>query len=96
MLYRYHFKKCNEPSSPESFKQESEARWIKDMLADTGPALLVSSIALIVGLAIGLLSSFQPVKELALLSMAIIFLATVTDLILLPALLNFSRNRSRP
>ena len=96
MLYRYHFKKCNEPSSPNRFKQGSETRWIKDMLADTGPALLVSSIALIVGLAIGLLSSFQPVKELALLSMAIIFLATVTDLILLPALLNFSRNRSRP
>jgi len=60
MLYRYHFKKCNEPSSPEPFKQESETRWIKDMLADTGPALLVSSVALIVGLAIGLLSSFQP------------------------------------
>jgi len=77
MLYRYHYKKSNEPSSPNSLKQGNETRWITHMLADTGPALLVSSIALIVGLAIGLLSSFRPVKELAMLSMAIIFLATL-------------------
>ena len=91
MLYRYHFRKCNGPSSPDPLKQGNETRWITHMLADTGPALLVSSLALIVGLAIGLLSSFRPVTELAMLSMAIIFLATVTDLILLPALLNFCR-----
>jgi len=96
MLYRYHFKKSNEPSSIYPLEQESEAQWVAHMLADTGPALLVSSIALIVGLAIGLLSSFQPVRELALLSMAIIFLATITDLILLPALLNLTRKKSRP
>jgi len=94
MLYRYHFKK-NKLSSPTSVpEQEKETRWIAHMLADTGPALLVSSIALIAGLAVGLLSNFRPVKELATLSIAVIFIATVTDLILLPALLNFIKKKS--
>jgi len=95
MLYRYHFKKSDEPSQIHPLQAESEAERITRMLADTGPALLVSSVALIAGLAIGLLSSFRPVKELAMLSMTIIFLATVTDLILLPALLNFARKKAR-
>ena len=108
MLYRYHFmknikksiKKNNESNSSSQHMQENkiqatESRWVADMLADTGPALLVSSIALIAGLAVGLLSSFRPVMELAMLSIAVIFLATVTDLILLPALLNFRRNKAR-
>jgi len=92
MLYRYHFKKTREPN-PVLSNKEKESGWVTHMLADTGPALLVSSIALIAGLAVGLFSNFRPVKELAMLSMAVIFLATVTDLILLPALLNFFRKK---
>lgn len=95
MLYRYHFKKNSEPNSASTYKPEDETRWIAHMLADAGPALLISSVALIAGLAVGLLSSFRPVMELAMLSMAVIFLATVTDLILLPALLNFNKKISK-
>lgn len=95
MLYRYHFTKTSEPNAATSNKVTLETRWVAHMLADTGPALLVSSIALIAGLAVGLFSSFRPVKELAMLSMAVIFLATITDLILLPALLNFLRKKSK-
>ena len=93
MLYRYHLKKSSKPNPPAMYKTEGNQRWIAHMLADAGPALLISSIALIAGLAVGLLSSFRPVMELAMLSMAVIFLATVTDLILLPALLNFIRTK---
>jgi len=95
MLYRYHFKNSSEPNSPSTHKPINGARQIAHMLADAGPALLISSIALIAGLSVGVLSNFRPVMELAMLSMAVIFLATVTDLILLPALLNFIGKKSQ-
>ena len=57
-------------------------------LIHVGPALVVTTIVLGVGLALGLLSSFQPIVVISLLSAAIIAVALATDLFLLPALLD--------
>ncbi len=61
---------------------------VAEMTGDIGPALLISSISLVAGLAVGLLSDFRPIWELSLLSIAIIFTAMVIDLLVLPALLD--------
>ena len=94
LLYRFHDQKTVQSRLAE--QPQTESFWVTRMLADTGPALLISSIALIAGLAIGLLSDFRPIRELALLSMAVIFIATLTDLLLLPALLGFKRRKPQP
>ena len=94
LLYRFHDQKTLQGRLAD--QPQTESFRVTRMLADTGPALLISSIALIAGLAIGLLSDFRPIRELALLSMAVIFIATLTDLLLLPALLGFKRRKPQP
>ena len=94
LLYRFHDQKTLQGRLAD--QPQTESFRVTRMLADTGPALLISSIALIAGLAIGLLSDFRPIRELALLSMAVIFIATLTDLLLLPALLGFNRRKPQP
>ena len=52
-----------------------------------GPALLVTTVTLVAGLSLGLLSEFGPIWNMSALSVAIIGMALVVDLLLLPALL---------
>ena len=56
-------------------------------LQRVGPAMIVTTITLIAGLSLGLLSDFGPIWSMSVLSVAIIGTALVVDLLLLPALL---------
>ncbi|MEM7467786.1 MAG: MMPL family transporter [Pseudomonadota bacterium] len=56
---------------------------VTDAIAEVGPALLITSITLFVGLATGLLSDFRPINVMSGLSMAIIILAVFIDVVLL-------------
>jgi hypothetical protein len=56
-------------------------------LQRVGPAIIVTTITLIAGLSLGLLSDFGPIWSMSVLSVAIIGTALVVDLLLLPALL---------
>lgn len=60
---------------------------------DVAPALLVSSVALVLGLEVALLSDFRPIMELGMLSIAIIISTLFTDVFLLPALLSLRESR---
>ncbi|TNF70120.1 MAG: hypothetical protein EP298_00830 [Gammaproteobacteria bacterium] len=60
---------------------------ITALINDVAPAVIITSITLIIGLLIGLLSDFRPISDMSILSAAIIFIALTTDIILLPALL---------
>jgi predicted RND superfamily exporter protein len=52
-----------------------------------GPALMVTTITLVSGLSLGLLSDFGPVWSMSVLSVTVIAVALLVDLLLLPALL---------
>lgn len=52
-----------------------------------GPALIVTTITLVCGLSLGLLSDFGPIFRMSVLSVAVIGAALLVDLLLLPALL---------
>ena len=52
-----------------------------------GPALIVTTITLVVGLSLGLLSDFGPIRNMSVLSVGVIATALAVDLLLLPALL---------
>jgi predicted RND superfamily exporter protein len=56
-------------------------------LRHVGPALIVTTITLVAGLSLGLLSEFGPIWSMSVLSVTIISAALVVDLLLLPALL---------
>ena len=56
-------------------------------VAETGPALVTTSIVLSAGLAAGLLSDFLPVWSMSALSVGIILTASLIDLVALPAML---------
>ena len=56
-------------------------------IAKVGPAILATSVTLILGLSAGLLSDFAPIKTMSGLSMAVIFAAVVTDLMVLSIVL---------
>ena len=60
-------------------------------LRRVGPALIVTTLTLVSGLSLGLLSDFGPIWSMSLLSAAIIGTALVVDLLLLPALLPAAR-----
>jgi len=60
-------------------------------LRRVGPALIVTTVTLVTGLSLGLLSDFGPIWSMSLLSVAIIAAALVVDLLLLPALLPATR-----
>ena len=59
----------------------------RQALQRVGPALLITSAALVAGLSFGLLSDFGPIWTMSLLSAAVIGTALLIDLLLLPALL---------
>jgi predicted RND superfamily exporter protein len=59
-----------------------------------GPALVVTTVTLVSGLSLGLLSEFGPVWKMSALSVMIIGTALVVDLLLLPALLPARHARS--
>lgn len=59
-----------------------------------GPALIITSLTLCAGLATGLLSEFAPITAMSTLSVAVIAIALLTDLLVLPALLNTSTEPS--
>jgi predicted RND superfamily exporter protein len=62
-------------------------------LRRVGPALIVTTITLVSGLSLGLMSDFGPIWSMSVLSVTIIGAALVVDLVLLPALLPASGPR---
>lgn len=60
-------------------------------IGTSGRAVAITTVALTVGLAINLFSSFPPLKMLGALGGAIMMFALLADLIILPALLSFER-----
>jgi len=52
-----------------------------------GPALVITTVTLVGGLSLGLLSDFGPIWSMSALSVTIIGLALIIDLVLLPAML---------
>ena len=55
------------------------------------PAVTITSLTLAVGLSIGMLSDFRPLRELSLLSAAVILAAWLVDALVLPAVLMMRR-----
>lgn len=68
-------------------------RAIEAAVASTGRAVAYTSIVLAAGLSINTLSSFPPLRVLGTLGAALIILALLSDLLLLPALLVLARRR---
>lgn len=64
-------------------------------LVRVGPALVITTITLVAGLSVGLLSEFGPIRNMSILSVTIIAVALGTDLLLLPALLRTAATRIR-
>ncbi|MGE0471268.1 MAG: RND family transporter [Nitrospira sp.] len=60
---------------------------IPAVLNQVGPALIITTMTLSMGLLIGLLSDFAPILAMSSLSVSIILVALATDLLVLPALL---------
>lgn len=61
------------------------------LLDKVAPTIIMTSIIIIIGLAIGLTSSFTPIRELSLLTMCCIAFALFADLFLLPRWLKMNR-----
>lgn len=56
-------------------------------IMQVGPAMVMTTLALVVGLSTGLLSDFGPIWSMSMLSVLVIVMALVIDLLLLPAML---------
>ncbi len=67
-----------------------------DAVATRGLALVVTSAVLVAGLAVNVLSAFPPLRVLGTLGSAVIALALLADVTLLPALLVWPRWRGHP
>lgn len=52
-----------------------------------GPAMMITTLALVAGLSTGLLSDFGPIWSMSMLSVLVIAMALIIDLLLLPAML---------
>lgn len=67
------------------------AQGVTDPVQELGcqvlPAVIITSVTLVAGLLIGALSDFRPLRELSLLSAAVITAALLVDAVLLPAIL---------
>ena len=61
-----------------------------------GPAIATTTLALIAGLTSGLLSQFQPIWTMSLLSIGVIATALLIDLLLLPTLLPAQLPKDNP
>ena len=74
--------------------EASNSNAILSLFKKVSPAIVITSITLSAGLLVGVFSGFRPIYELSLLSLSIILVAMLTDLLLLPALMqvmNFKR-----
>ncbi len=71
-----------------SFEDAQRLIWQQVM-----PAVVLSSLVLMVALLVGLLSDFRPITELSFLSILTICAALLADLLLLPALLSYTKIR---
>ena len=60
------------------------------------PAVIISSFIIILALSIGLVSDFKPTFEISFFSISVIFIALLTDIVVLPALLNTVWFRTQP
>ena len=69
---------------------------IPAMLNQVGPALIITTMTLSMGLLIGLLSDFSPILAMSSLSVSIILIALAADLLVLPALLQLSYSIQPP
>ena len=78
-----------------SAKADNQSEPVRQAIAKVGPAILATSVTLILGLSAGLLSDFAPIKTMSGLSMAVIFVAVVTDLMVLSIILNKLSGRER-
>ena len=68
------------------YKKLSEPK-LMNIYREISPAIIMTSISLIIAMFVGLFSTFKPIQDLSFLAIAIIVTAVVIDLILLPALL---------
>ena len=64
------------------------ANAVEYTLSRVGPALITTTITLITGLSLGLLSDFGPIWNMSILSVTVIGTALIVDLLLLPAMLS--------
>ena len=62
-------------------------------LNQVGPALIITTMTLSMGLMVGLLSDFAPILAMSSLSVAIILAALATDLLVLPSLLQLTSSK---
>ena len=69
---------------------------IPAVLNQVGPALIITTMTLSIGLLIGLLSDFAPIMAMSSLSVSIILVALATDLLVLPALLQRTHSINPP
>jgi uncharacterized protein len=69
---------------------------IPAMLDQVGPALIITTMTLSIGLMIGLLSDFAPILAMSSLSVSIILIALAADLLVLPALLQLGYSIKPP
>lgn len=69
-------------------KNRSKISPLEQVYTKVGPALVITTLVLSAGLAVGLLSDFRPVSVMCGLSVAIILVALIVDLTLLPAFLS--------
>ena len=60
-------------------------------LQRVGPALIMTTVTLLAGLSLGILSDFGPIWSMSVLSVAVIGTALIVDMLLLPALLPRTR-----
>lgn len=82
LLAKYRRTQLTSPASPHH-----------TAVLSVGPALIITSLTLIVGLAAGLLSDFAPIRAMSGLSMSIIALALVTDICVLSVVLDWLSKR---
>ena len=63
---------------------------IQDALEHVGPAIIITTLTLIMGLGVGMLSDFSPIYSMSALSVGVIACALMVDLFALPALLHLT------
>ena len=63
---------------------------VGNALTHVGPAIIITTLALTIGLSVGMLSDFSPILSMSTLSVGVIVCALITDLVALPALLHLT------
>ena len=68
---------------------------VSHAISSVGPALIITSLAILAGFSAGLLSDFKPIRIMSGLSMAIVLLAVIIDLTVLSIVLEKWPGRSK-